>query len=156
MATPGTGDAVLDPVCDLDERPQAHDGLIPGKLVEVDDDAAVLLVAAHEAAGDSTAEGADDWAQRARYADRGLSEEEGSESDVVGPRRDQCSAPIEHGRFAITIGEEVERMQIAMTDHVRCRAPRMVCEPPGGVIEIERDRIRPLRCAAEPPGQEPR
>ena len=82
-----------------------------------DRDRRLALVAADEPAGQHPAEHPDERPLPARHAQRRLAELQRGEPDVVRPRREQRGAPVEHGH-PVTVGEQVERVQVAVADDV--------------------------------------
>ena len=153
------GRALVHPAGHLDQRAQADDGLVPPHLAGLDRDRRLALVAADEPAGQHPAEHPDERPLPARHAQRRLAELQRGEPDVVRPRREQRGAPVEHGH-PVAVGEQVERVQVAVADDVRGRPGRVVRAASGprrpGPDGRTRRRTAPAPRAARPPSPAPR
>src|SRR5690349_6747031 len=123
------------PAGHLDQRAPADDGLVPPQLAGPDRDPGLPLVAADEPPGQHPAEHPDERPLPARHAQGRLAELQRGEPDVVRPRREQRGAPVEHGH-PVTVGEQVERVQVAVADDVRGRTGRVISQPAGRIYEV--------------------
>lgn len=116
-----------NPAGDLHERPEACDTLVPGQRGQVDVN--VLGVRTSETAGQQAADGSDRRSQRSRYSHRRFGQHEAGERDVVQRRSDHGGRPVQNRHRSIGLDEHVERVQVAVANHISCRHRRVRAEP---------------------------
>jgi hypothetical protein len=114
---------------------QADDGLVPPQLAGLHRDRRLALVVANEPAGQDPAEHPDERPLPAWHAQRRLAEQQRGEADVVRARREQRGAPVQHGH-PVTVGEQVERVQVAVADDVRGWPGRVISQPTARVSQV--------------------
>ena len=136
--------ALVHPAGHLGQRAQADDGLVPPQLGGLDRDRRLALVTAEEPAGQHPAEYPDERPLPARHAQRRLAEQQRGEPGVVRARREQRGAPVQHGH-PVAVGEQVERVQVAVADDVRGRPRRVISQPAGRI-----GQVRSAELAGEP------
>ena len=93
---------------DLDQRPQAHDALVPLQHLRVYVDGGVAAVGPAEPATQPAARSTDHRAEHAGHGHGWLGEDESGEGQVVGARGEQARRPVEDGDLAVGVDEEVE------------------------------------------------
>ena len=125
----------MHPAGHLHQRPQADDGLVPSHLARPEGGSRLTLVTAHEPPRQHPAQHPDERSLPARHAQGRLAELQRGEPDVVRPRREQRGAPVEHGH-PVAVGEQVERVQVAVADDVRGRPGRVVRQPATRVGQV--------------------
>ena len=101
---------------------------MPAQLVRADADAGVLLVTPGEPAGETAPGCAHHGPQRAGDMQGWLGEQQSGDRDVMGPWRQQGGAPVQDGDL-FAVGQEVERVQVAVADDLRSRRRRMAGQP---------------------------
>ena len=89
-----------------------------------------------EAPGQHPARRARHWPQRCRHQHGRVGQYHRGEGDVVGPRAEQGRAPVKHGGRSARVGQQVERVQVAVADHLGRGGRRVGGQPPADTGEI--------------------
>ena len=103
-----------------------------------------LAIGGDETVGDAPCRPIDDWSERLRGLQRRVGQEQVSEGEVVGGMSDLSGGPVEHGRLTL-VGEDVERVEIAVAHHSQSRigagcGESLHCSLQRGVVEFAGSR----------------